>query len=157
MNPTIIYPEASVPKASNGRPLRILASEHTQAYTPASEPKHESASAEDVRLDKIINKWAVFERTIGKFTARRDIVQVMRAPRGIVSMTGGDLIEVVVDQEYFFMTDHNTQAGSWLSLNTFPLMDGILAYAYSFSAWHEHCAVRSHFPTIPTKYNSEEA
>lgn len=144
MNPTIIYPANDVPKASNGRALRILASEQTHGYTPISEPFTDTPTQAELNEDRVIDKWAVFERNIGKFTQRRDIVQVMRAPRGLRS--GGDTIEVVVDQEYFFMTDMNSMAGSWLSLNTFPLMDGILAYAYSFPIWSKHCAERAKFP-----------
>ena len=148
MNPTVIFPTSHAARSSSGRPLRIVASEATRAYQPVSEAWHDKPSKAELLEDRTVDKWAVFEHCIGKFTQRRDTVQRMRAPHGLHSVTGGDCIEVVVDQEYFFMTDLNSLAGSWLSVKQYDLGAGIMEYVRHFPAWHKHCAERAKYPSL---------
>lgn len=133
--------------------LRIPLSAATQNFVREGPKFTISATPQELKQDTIINKWAMFENpvTIGKFRGRRDVVQTMREPSGILARLGavaGDLVDVIIDQEYFVLTNVNENTGAWLSTRRFDIGKAILAYARMLNPWSEHLAVRARWPQI---------
>lgn len=131
--------------------LRVHESEQSNRFLVQGKPYAEEATRDELRKDNYINKWAVFENTIGKILNRRDIIQPMKDPDGVLKRMGlsnGDMVDVIVDQEYFLMRDFNNRKGVWLSVKRFAVGAAIVEYAKAFPRWAEHIAIRSKIENV---------
>jgi hypothetical protein len=137
-----------------GSRLRIPRSTETDGYRKVGAQFTAPATKSDLRADRYVNKWALFDASdisIGKVINRRDKIQTVEDPSGMMQRLGlvnGNYIDVIVDQEYYLLTDVNKQLGVWLPSSRFDIGGAILKYARMLYPWTEHLAVRAKVPNV---------